>query len=213
MTRAAVGLDSVGVAEGPIVIRHAMEDASVTSAGVGIPTTDAVVLSLGFWKGVKDLATLPEREVATYLIIAPDSLDDDFLEFAAIFDELIEPSVKAVGAEAIVGRALFHPRYNSTLIGHDKVLAGHALPPTIVQGFVEQYATSTNLEENAIPDVEMTTVANDAVRWTPHATINLLRRSQLTAAKEVEAASPTKKPNWIYAKNVLRMMQSQSIRS
>jgi hypothetical protein len=31
------------------------------------------------------------------------------------------------------------------------------------------------------------------------------------AAKDAEAASPSKRPNWVYAKNVLQIMQSQSI--
>ncbi|KAL3902882.1 MAG: hypothetical protein SGILL_010658, partial [Bacillariaceae sp.] len=155
MTRAAVGLESVGVAEGPIVIRH-------SNNVVSEKDTDAVTLSLAFWKGVADLASLPEDEVATYLIIAPGSLDNDFEEFAGIFDELIEPSVQAVGAETIVGRALFHPHYNASLIGHDNVIAGHALPAAMVQGFVEQYAPSMNLEKNAMPDLDKIALANDA---------------------------------------------------
>ena len=94
---------------------------------------------------------------------------------------------------------------------HDKVLPGHAIPPQMVEEFLEQYATSMNLQQSDLPDLNEISIANDAVRWTPHATINLLRRSQLTAAKDAEAASATKRPNWIYAKNVIRMIQSQSI--
>jgi hypothetical protein len=154
MTRAAVGLESVGMAEGPIVIQHSKDEDAIG--------TDAALLSLAFWKGATELATVREEKVATFLIIAPTSLDNDFVEFTAVFDELIEPSVQAVGAESIVGRALFHPQYNASLIGHDNIFAGHALPAKMVQGlFVEdQYAEAGT---NIIPDLDAIALANDAV--------------------------------------------------
>lgn len=83
-------------------------------------------------------------------------------------------------------------------IGHSFVLAGHALPSSMVQDFVDQYYDG----DDAFCSRKSLARANDAVRWTPHTTINLLRRSQLTAAKKVEAASANKKPNAVYARNV-----------
>lgn len=75
----------------------------------------------------------------------------------------------------------------------------------MVKGFVEKYNTDSILDEAAIAH------ANDAVRWTPHATINLLRRSQLTAAKTLEAAASNSKPNAIYARNVLRIIKDKTL--
>jgi hypothetical protein len=188
----------MGVQEGPIVVRHSGDDTFSST----IPP--AILLARAFWHGVTELAETPECKVATLLIVAPPIYDSQFLEFSAVFDNLLEPSIQATGAEAIVGRAIFHPRYDSEQIGHTSVLPGHALPASMVEGFLNKY-----VEDDAKkPDRKAIAKANDAVRWTPHATINLLRRSQLTAAKEAEAASANKKPNWIYARNVLRILKS-----
>lgn len=194
--RAAIGLESAGVSSGPVVVRHARST---------FPNANrAAALTACFWEGVSELATMPEQEVATLLLIGPESYDDDFEAFSAACDELIEPSVQAVGATDIVGRAWFHPHYKTESIGHSTVIPGHALPSTMVGGFVDQYeSASLNTPK---PSAAMIAHANDAVRWTPHATVNLLRRSQLTAAKQVEAAAANKKPNAIYARNVLRII-------
>jgi hypothetical protein len=203
LQRAAVGLESVGVKEGPIEIRHSSAPSLEKCVA---PRPSATILAHAFWQGVTELASQSEQDVATLLILAPKVYDSEFLEFAATFDRLIEPSVQVTGAERIVGRAIFHPLYDSTLIGHEnQVLPGHALPERMVEGFVDQYWEGD--DKTTKPDLESIANANNAVRWTPHATINLLRRSQLTASKEAEAASPNKRPNWIYARNVLRILK------
>jgi hypothetical protein len=79
----------------------------------------------------------------------------------------------------------------------------------MVEGFVNQYTNDSHKQ----PNQDTIARANDAVRWTPHATINLLRRSQLTAAKQVEAASSNKKPNAVYARNVLRIIDDRTLLS
>jgi hypothetical protein len=178
MERAAVGLESVGIEEGPIEIRHSLD---IDNDLKGISPPPAVVLATAFWQGVKELAQKSEKDVATLLIIAPPYFDDEFFEFSATFNKFLEPTIQATGAESIVGRAIFHPTYNSELIGHDTVLPGHALPVNMVGGFMDQYL----VEENSYatkekPDLSSIAKANDAVRWTPHATINLLRRSQVS---------------------------------
>jgi hypothetical protein len=196
LTRAAVGLESANVEVGPIVIR------STSSSNSGAAA--AALLAATFWKGVSEIATTPERNVATSLLIAPSIYDDHFVEFVATCDELIEASVQVVGADAIVGRAWFHPKYcEAATLGYDSqgIVPGHALPASMVQGFVDK-----TILPNDRPIQELVSRANDAVRWTPHATINLLRRSQLTAAKEVEAAAANKKPNAIYARNVMKII-------
>ena len=201
LQRAPVGLDTAGVKEGPIVVRLSSSD-NINSPEMF--STPAAGLAKSFWAGVTELAERPEEEVATLLIVAP-TYDDElkFLEFCRVFDELLEPSVQATGSEALVGRAIFHPSYSSEIVGHKSVKPGHALPADMVGGFVDRY-----LEAGADkPNLDAIAQANDQVRWTPHATINLLRRSQLTAAKEVEALSQNKRPNWIYAKNVLRLIR------
>jgi hypothetical protein len=123
---------------------------------------------------VTELANVDERDVATLLIISPSIFDDDFIQFSAVFDQLIEPSVQATGSEVLVGRALFHPKYQASLIGHDKVIAGHALPAKLVEDFMKQYAPSGNERSDncggdvdvteGIPDIQTIALAND-VRW------------------------------------------------
>jgi hypothetical protein len=136
-------------------------------------------LAQAFWLGVQALAQTWEEKTSTLPVVAPFFYDDQFLEFAETFDKLLEPSLQATGAEAIVGRALFHPTYDSDLIGHDQVLPGHALPAKMVDGFLDRYLTEDESTDNKKkPDLTSIAKANDAVRWTPHATINLLRRSQ-----------------------------------
>ena len=182
MERAAVGLESVGVKEGPIEIRHSERDRRKRRRGNSLPVAPS--LAHAFWQGVEELASKSEDQLSTLLIVAPDFYDTHFVEFAATFDNLIEPSVQVTGSEAIVGRALFHPTYESDLIGHDKVLPGHALPASMVEGFLDRYLAeeeggSDNDTAKKKPDLKSIALANDAVRWTPHATINLLRRTQV----------------------------------
>ena len=200
LQKAAIGLETAGVYHGPVVVQHSQTKFSIDCHA-------AAVLAAAFWEGVTLLAKEPQESVATLLIVGPESYDSDFEEFVAVCDELIEPCVQAVGACDIIGRAWFHPRYCAASIGqltHDTILPGHALPACMVEGFVHQYY-NTNDSHNH-PNPEMIARANDAVRWTPHATINLLRRSQLAAAKQVEAAAANKKPNAVYARNVLRII-------
>lgn len=206
LSRAAVGLDSVGVEEGPVVVRHASSWDVLGMEGDDDvrPAPDAAILAASFWEGVMDLATKPEEEVATFLIVAPTSYDDDFPEFLSTCDDLLEQSAKAVGADVVIGKAWFHPLYDSHVVGQDKILPGHALPAQMVKEFVDTYyGDDTQIQQQL--DVDAVAKANDAVRHTPHATVNLLRRSQLRASKEAEAAAGAKKPNSIYARNVVRL--------
>lgn len=217
LRQGAVGLGSVGVEEGPVGVRHSCSPHDIGGAGLqsGVPTVDAL-LAAAFWSGVTELATTPEAELATLLIVAPPPYDRDFIRFAATCDELLEPAVQAVGADAVVGKAWFHPLYEASVIGHDTLLPGHALPSTMVKKFVDTYygddfAASSSSEDSGkvkkAGELSMNDIsrANDEVRHTPHATVNLLRRSQLSAAKEAEAASAVKRPNAIYARNVFRI--------
>ena len=52
--------------------------------------------------------------------------------------------------------------------------------------------------------------ANNKVRQTPHATINILRRNQLLAAAEYEKGLGKKKPkaNSVYVKNAVRISKA-----
>ena len=208
MARAAIGLDSVGVSSGPVVVRHTVPTLLSNYSGDSI-ARDAVILSASFWNAVMDLARRPETEVATFLLVAPSSYDENFAEFISTCDNLLEGSCKAVGADGIIGKAWFHPNYNSSVVGQDSIIPGHALPAEMVKTFVDKYFG--DMDELDLAEVSR---ANDAVRHTPHATVNLLRRSQLRASKEAEAAtlsSVSSKegrqrrragPNSIYAQNV-----------
>lgn len=207
LTRAAVGLESANVGVGPIVVRRT----SVSSTFVAA----AALLAATFWEGVSEIATTPEEEVATSLLIAPAIYDEHFVEFVSTCDNLVEASIQVVQADAIVGRAWFHPRYCEDAVGSDMsqiILAGHALPASMVKGFVDKSikaSSITTIAKEKEPSFEMVVRANNAVRWTPHATINLLRRSQLTAAKQVERAGPNMKPNAIYARNVMKIIADE----
>jgi hypothetical protein len=104
--------------------------------------------------------------------------DDDFIEFAAVFDELIEPTVQATKTETIVGRALFHPNYKASLIGHDKVMPGHALPAKMVSDFMKQYSNEVAGNDNeVVPDLQSIELAND-VRTLGFAAVNPLSSLQ-----------------------------------
>jgi hypothetical protein len=198
LSRAAVGLESANVNEGPVLIRPPLFRSNSPAAAL---------LAATFWEGVSEIARTPEEEVATSLLIAPAVYDDKFVEFAAVCDDLIEASVQVVRADQIVGRAWFHPYYDAACVGHTTIIPGHALPATMVQGFID----TTMSDSTERPSLERLAQANDAVRRTPHATINLLRRTQLAAAKRVEASSTNKKPNAIYARNVMKILADQKL--
>jgi len=203
-------LESAKVSPGPVRVRHCLKNIRTKKTIEGVPLTfsAAAVLSSNFWKCVTELATIPEEKVATSLLVAPSVYDKDFREFVATCDELIEPSLKAVGADEIVGRAWFHPRYNSTDVGHSTILPGHAIPTKVVQSFISELSKDKESQPNLnLKDIQR---GNDAVRWTPHATINLLRRSQLRTAKEVEAKQLNSKPDAIYVRNVLKMLAMET---
>ena len=196
LQRGAVGLELANVKEGPVIVHHAQSISMISS------TCRAATTAAAFWENVSMMAKTDEKEVSTILLVAPASYDNNFLAFASLCDKLIEPSVKATGADSIVGRAWFHPNYEAAAIGHKMILPGHALPSTMVSGFI--YKLGLDPQLTLIPsDIAL---ANDAVRRTPHATINLLRRSQLNAAKQLEAQMANKRPNSVYAKNVIRIL-------
>lgn len=190
MTRAAIGLESVGVKEGPVKIRHAANVKSSES------TSPAAVMAAMFWQGVTELMERPEEEVATLLLVAPSCYDDNFVDYFKTCDQLIEKS--ATQTFANIGRVWFHPEYDLEIVGYSD--GGHTLPLPVVSKFMDQY-----LAEHpgaAKPDMDDMARAHDKTRWTPHATINLLRGSQLKAAKPNEHNRAL-----IYARNILQMLQ------
>ena len=80
---------------------------------------------------------------------------------------------------------------------------------------VEGFMKSLNLESGGgngetIEFDELST-SNNLVRHTPHATINILRRSQLNAAAEYEKGLGARrpKPNSIYVRNAIRLSKSE----
>ena len=196
LQRGAVGLELANVKEGPVIVRHAQSISMLSS------TCRAATTAAAFWENVSMMAKTDESDVSTILFVAPASYDNNFLAFASLCDTLIEPSVKATGADSIVGRAWFHPNYDAALIGHERILPGHALPASFVSGFIDKLGVDSQTKLT-YSDIAL---ANNAVRWTPHATINLLRRSQLHAAKQLEAQLANKKPNAVYVKNVIRII-------
>ena len=143
----------------------------------------------------------------------------------------------ACGGSALVGRAWFHPAYTADDVGHSSVVPGHAVPHDLVLGFAVNQPLGTQPQqqpqqgqqqkqlEQPTPQPQATVAvgapplsraavaaANDLVRRTPHATVNLLRRAQLLAAARHEAATAKAlppaarpKPNAIYVRNVAKL--------
>ncbi|CAM9644363.1 unnamed protein product, partial [Heterosigma akashiwo] len=188
---AAIGLKTVGVRPGPVEIRTILPSENQNKP--------AATLSY-FWSCVSEIANTPEEDLATFLLCCPD-YDEDFSTFVAICDGLVQASIEAVGATDIIGRAWFHPLYETAAVGHSNLIPGHALPHEMVHDFVKaQSDKQLSFEE--------VSKVNDLVRKTPHATINILRRSQLVAAQEYEMSMPKEsrpKANSVYVRNVERL--------
>ncbi|KAL9185980.1 hypothetical protein ACHAXT_005218 [Thalassiosira profunda] len=209
-SRAAVGLSSVGVPVGGVHVRVAntttgsAQQQSKQSSDV---LRAAELVSL-FWSEVVTLMHSPEEEWATSLVVFPE-YDDEFESFVEICDSIVEPTVVATEATKHIGRAWFHPQYDAE--GHSEVIAGHAVPHKMVEGFMQSlHASGTNGDESLLAYDELVE-ANNRVRRTPHATINILRRSQLNAAAEYEKGLGEKRPkaNSIYVRNARRLSEAK----
>lgn len=192
MSRAAIGLEELGIQQGPVVIRHAgnMETAKCT--------TPAAVMAALYWKGVCDIIDRPETEVATFLLLPPSVYDDDFAEFCCVCDELIEDSCVMVNGQ--VGRVWFHPQYNLEFVGEST--PGHTVPLKVASQFMADYLKShPGIKRPSNDDLA---IGHDRCRQTPHATLNLLRAAQLKKAQDKNMNRCA-----IYAKNILAMLQVQ----
>ena len=150
----------------------------------------------------KELCDLETSDVATVLVVDP-LLDDDCPAFLRLCDDLIEPAIQITGATSVIGRAWFHPSYGITYpdTTTTEIRPGHAIPPALAVDFFRRY-----YPQHTDADDERIAQANVRIRHTPHATVNLLRREHLVAAKQQEDASPSKRPNSIYARNVARLL-------
>ena len=196
----AIGLESMNVSSGPVQIQYIPHNEIDNDVGI-IMNVVSVVLN-----GIVQLATEPESQVSTLLLICP-YYNTRIEEFLQICDTIIEPCIQAINGNTIIGKAWFHPNYQTQLVYNttthqNTILPGHALPPTMVQTFVQQYYPSSSL---SLQDI---TQLNNQIRQTPHATINLLRRTQLNAAKDMERNLPNPRPNAIYARNVIQLKKS-----
>ena len=199
VSRAAVGLSSVGVPIGGVHI------VNVNSTDINsVKSQRTAKLVSAFWSEVVTLMQSNQDEWATSLVICPE-YDADFESFADVCDSIIESTVVATQSTEFIGRAWFHPLYNADSVGHSEVIAGHSVPHKMVQGFMQSLAK----EDESILEYDEISKANDRVRQTPHATINILRRSQLNAAAEYEKSLGDKrpKPNSIYVRNTRRLAE------
>jgi hypothetical protein len=193
MTRAAIGLEGVGVKEGPVVIRHAAN--AVESPSKASP---AAILTAMYWQGVKELIERPEDEVATLLLVAPACFDIDFEAFYKTCDNLIEKSVTLLSGS--VGRVWFHPQYELAQIGY--CTGGHTVPLHVVDQYMDDYLNEHPAVQRPAP--EEIRRGHDQSRRTPHAIINLLRGPQLKKAKAKE-----KNHKFVYAKNILTLLEAE----
>lgn len=204
-SRAAVGLASVGVPIGGVHIQVS-EPATYASGS----TTKAARIVDAFWTEVVTLTQSSQNEWATSLVVVPE-YDDDFQSFVEVCDGIIEPAVVATQATEVIGRAWFHPHYDADIVGHTDVIAAHAVPHKMVEGFMNSLNHESGIENGETIEYEELATANNLVRRTKHATINILRRSQLDAAAEYEKGLGAKrpKPNSIYVRNAIRLSKSQ----
>jgi len=199
VTRAATGLSSVNVPVGHVRVRV---DGEGLSSEV---TRNARKLVSTFWSEVTFLLESPQEEYATSLVVFP-GYDDDFEKFVELCDDVVEQTVAATDSTDFIGRAWFHPRYETDVVGHADVTAGHAIPHRQVEQFMSRLVESGDMVESPL-EYDVLARANDIVRRTPHATINILRRVQLNAAGEYEKGLGDKRPkaNSIYVRNAVRV--------
>mmetsp|Transcript_19985 Transcript_19985/g.42059 ORF Transcript_19985/g.42059 Transcript_19985/m.42059 type:complete len:441 (+) Transcript_19985:169-1491(+) len=202
VSRAAVGLSSVGVPVGGVHVR-----VECTKSEISQRQLKAAELVSSFWSEVVALIQSKQEEWATSLIVFPQ-YDDEFESFVNVCDKIVEPTVTATQATNYIGRAWFHPLYDADAVGHSEVIAGHAVPHKMVEGFMKSLSSSSGKGDQTLQYDELVK-ANNRVRQTPHATINILRRSQLTAAGEYEKGLGVKRPkaNSIYVRNAARLYE------
>ena len=200
-SRAAVGLASVGVPVGGVHIQVSEPTATATKAAR---------LCDAFWTEVVTLMQSSQDEWATSLVVFPE-YDDDFQSFVEVCDDIIEPVVVATQSTEVIGRAWFHPNYDADLVGHTDVIAGHAVPHKMVEGFMNSLNLESGGGNGETIEFDQLATSNNLVRHTPHATINILRRSQLNAAAEYEKGLGARrpKPNSIYVRNAIRLSKSE----
>ncbi len=203
-SRAAVGLASVGVPIGGV---HIQLTEPTTCEGDG--ATKAARMVDAFWTEVVTLMQSSQDEWATSLVVVPE-YDDDFQSYVEVCDGIIEPTVVATQASEVIGRAWFHPHYDADLVGHTDVIAAHAVPHKMVEGFMNSLNLESGTGKGEKIGFEELATSNNLVRRTKHATINILRRSQLDAAAEYEKGLGEKrpKPNSIYVRNAIRLSKS-----
>ena len=207
VTRAATGLASVDVPVGRVHVR-VDDDVCISSEG----TRQARRLVGSFWSEVAFLLESPQEVYATSLVVSP-GFDNDFVKFVELCDDVVERTVAATDSTDFIGRAWFHPRYETDVVGHTDVAAGHAIPHRQVAKFMSRLVESGEIVDSPLQYGELAT-ANDLVRRTPHATINILRRTQLKAAGEFEKGLGDKKPkaNSIYVRNAIRVAKHFDLR-
>jgi len=207
VSRAAVGLSSVGVPVGGVHVRVESTNGESDEARQ-CNSLKAAGLVSAFWSEVRTLMQSPQKEWATSLVVFPE-YDTEFAAFVDVCDTIVEPTVVATQSTNFIGRAWFHPQYDADAVGHSEVIAGHAVPHKMVEGFMKSLQ-STSGKDGVELEYDQLVKANNIVRRTPHATINILRRSQLTAAGEYEKGLGEKRPkaNSIYVRNALRISKA-----
>jgi len=69
--RSAMGLESVGVKEGPVIVKHCADTESSKSA------TPAAVMAAMYWEGVTEIIERPEEEVRSIFLLLADLTGND----------------------------------------------------------------------------------------------------------------------------------------
>jgi hypothetical protein len=203
----------VGVPVGGVHVRAEYTRPGCTHNAI-YSVSKASELVANFWSEVVILMNSTQEEWATSLLVFPE-YDLLFEEFIDVCDSIIEPTVIATQSTAFIGRAWFHPLYDADTIGHSDVIAGHAVPHKMVEGFMKSLSTSSSNSSGVIDGKDVLEYdelvrTNNKVRHTPHATINILRRNQLLAAAEYEKGLGKKKPkaNSVYVHNAVRLSKA-----
>ena len=208
VAKAAVGLTSVDVPAGKV---HVVVGCTTELDASARNTKDynilrAAELLNSFWSETITLLQSSETDWATSLVVFPE-FDNSFESFFDVCDNIVQPIIEATSSHHFIGRAWFHPNYDADIVGHTSVIAGHAVPHIMVKQFIQTINGSESIHKNRITNSELSD-ANNKVRMSPHATINILRRSQLNAAAQYEKELGEKKPkpNSIYVKNTMKLI-------
>lgn len=113
-------------------------------------SSDVDTLAAAVLEEMDALQSAPEHELVTSVLVMPNALADfeDYLDFAALADELLESS----GLEGVLQIATFHPQYCFADVGADDVSNYSNRSPFPMLHFLREAALTRALENYPDPE-------------------------------------------------------------